>query len=190
LINANKGNSINIVSWCKENRRIPDLRIASDIKFIAKFLVSTDSRVNLFLDACIKAESPAKVPLRWFDTQSIYPSIKLNKFYYSLPTSVKHVSPSAVDDKRDLNGNTKARSTRVVNNHMVEEWKLRENKDYSVFRHKVMEGPMLSTGCWGCHKFHNQGFCFSDCANAASHCQLKGNDFKLFNNRIKALRGE
>jgi hypothetical protein len=117
LINANKGNSINIVSWCKENRRIPDLRIASDIKFIAKFLVSTDSRVNLFLDACMKAES------------------------------VKDVSPSAVGNKRDLNGNTKARSMRVVNDHMVEEWKLRENEDYNVFRHKVMEGPMLSTGC-------------------------------------------
>ena len=82
-------------------------------------------------------------------------------------------------------------SERVKNQNPVEAWKLRADEDYTtVFRHKVKGGPKLSMGCHGCHKYHNKGWCYSDCDNAASHCILVGDDFDKFDARIKALRGE
>ena len=82
-------------------------------------------------------------------------------------------------------------SVRVVNQNQVNDWKLRDGEDYiTVFRHKVRGGPKLSMGCYGCNKFHNKGWCFTDCDNVASHIELVGDDFKKFDDRVKALRGE
>jgi hypothetical protein len=73
----------------------------------------------------------------------------------------------------------------------VKNWKLKEGESYeTVFKDKVLGGPKLSMGCFGCHKFHNKGMCYSDCNNAASHCVLSGADFTKFGARVKALRGE
>ncbi len=41
---------IRITNWNMRCRRIIDLRVAMDPKFIAKFLVATDNRVNMFLE--------------------------------------------------------------------------------------------------------------------------------------------
>ena len=82
-------------------------------------------------------------------------------------------------------------SIRVRNNNPVSKWKIRDNEDYAeVFKGKVLGGPILSMGVPGCHKFHNKGFCFPDCTQKASHCVLAGDDFKKFDARVKALRGE
>ena len=43
---------ITLVNWNIKFRRIVDLRVATDTKFISKFLVATDSRVNLYLEFC------------------------------------------------------------------------------------------------------------------------------------------
>ena len=182
---------INLVNWCLTNRRTLDLSISTYVKFIAKFLMATDNRVNLFFEHCMNAESPRELPIRLLRADSICDSIEVNEFYYNLPKTVKLVAPSSAGDKRNADGYKKDQNPqRVTNTNMVQDWKLRDNEDYSVFRHKVKEGPLLSFGCHGCHRFHNQGVCFSDCENVASHCKLTGNDFELFNKRVKAIRGE
>ena len=74
---------------------------------------------------------------------------------------------------------------------MVEAWKLRTGENYDiVFRDKVKNGPILSMGSRGCHKYHNKGWCYSDCGNAKSHTKLKGEDFRKFDAYCKKCRGE
>ena len=183
---------ITLVNWSIKARRILDLRIAMDPKFIAKFIVSTDSRVNLYLDSCMSAESPMDVSHRYLDPRKLCEDIEVNAFHYNLPSSVKSVSTSqnSSGSKRKAE-NLPQQAERVNNSKTVEAWKLRPNENYiDIFGHKVSSGPKLSMGCFGCHKFHNKGFCYSDCANVKSHCPLKGTDFTKFNNRVKVLRGE
>jgi hypothetical protein len=183
---------ISLVNWSIKSRRILDLRIAMDPKFIAKFLVATDSRVNLYLETCMSSESPMDVSHRYLDSRKLCEDIEVNSFHYNLPSSVKSVSttPIGAGTKRKADDRSQ-QGERMNNSNMVEAWKLRPGESYTnVFSHKVSSGPMLSMGCFGCHKFHNKGFCYSDCANVKSHCALKGDDFFQFDNRIKVLRGE
>ena len=187
---------IKLTNWNMRYRRIVDLRVAMDTKFIAKFLVATDNRVNMFLEECMKAEDPMDISPRWLNADNICESIEMNEFYYTLPASVKSIVSPADDRSRKRKADLekekdKRTSERVVNQNQVRDWKLREGEDYmTVFRHKVKGGPKLSMGCHGCHKFHNKGWCYTDCDNAASHIILSGEDFTKFNARVKALRGE
>ena len=119
----------------------------------------------------------------------------MQRHFYTLPASVKQLENSSSGGKKRKVDNDgmwhNDRSKVVMNKNQVEEWKLRDGEDCdSVFKHKVKTGPRLSMGCTGCHRFHNKGYCFVDCENAASHCVLEGEDFNKFNKRIKALRGE
>ena len=181
-----------LVNWSIKSRRILDLRIAMDPKFIAKFIVATDSRVNLYLESCMSAESPVEVSHRYLDPRKLCEDIEVNSFHYNLPPSVKSVSmtPLGTGVKRKADEQPQ-QAERKNNTKMVEAWKLRPGENYAdTFCHKVSAGPKLSMGCFGCHKFHNKGFCYSDCANAKSHCPLKGDDFTKFDKRVKVLRGE
>ena len=131
-----------------------------DAKFIAKFLVVTDNRVNIFFEECMKAEVPSDVSPRWLNADSICESIEMNEFYYTLPASVKSIAtPDDRSRKRKAEEEKekgKQTSERVVNQNLVKDWKLKDREDYmTVFRHKVRGGPKLSMGCYGCHKFHN-----------------------------------
>jgi hypothetical protein len=187
---------IKLANWNLRYRRIVDLRVAMDPKFIAKFLVATDNRINMYLEECMKAEDPMDISPRWLNADSICESVEMNEFYYTLPASVKSIASPAEEERRgkkrkaekDKEGQV---SVKVVNKNQVEEWKLRDGEDYTtVFRHKVKGFPKLSMGCHGCHKYHNKGWCYSDCDNAASHCVLVGDDETKFDARVKALRGE
>jgi len=183
---------ISLVNWATRCKKILDVRITMDPKFIAKFLVATDERVNIYLDSCMKAESPREVSHRYLNHRSICNDIEVNSFFYSLPSSVKLVSatPPGAGTKRKADDSLQ-QLDRVKNHNMVEAWKLRPGENYTdVFQDKVSSGPLLSMGCYGCHKFHNKGFCYSDCRNAKSHCTLKGDDFNQFDKRIKVLRDE
>ena len=80
---------------------------------------------------------------------------------------------------------------RTVNNEMVEEWKMRSGENYdTLFKDKVKQGPILSMGCKGCHKYHNKGWCFPDCNNKESHRKLSEKDSKQFGSYCKQCRGE
>ena len=46
---------ITLVNWNIKFRRIVDLRVATDTKFISKLLVATDSRVNMYLEFCMES---------------------------------------------------------------------------------------------------------------------------------------
>ena len=186
---------IRITNWNMRYRKILDLRVAMDAKFIAKFLVATDNRVNMYFEECMRAEVPSDVSPRWLNADSICESIEMNEFYYTLPASVKSIATPDDGSKKRKSDEEKEKGTktsvRVVNQNQVNAWKLKDGEEYTtVFRHKVRGGPKLSMGCYGCHKFHNKGWCFTDCDNVASHIELVGDDFKKFDDRVKALRGE
>ena len=188
---------IQMANWCMKNRGIIDLRVAMDTKFIAKFLVATDNRVNSFLGECMRSEMPMDVSPRWLNSRSIYERIEMGEFTYDLPSSVKTILPADQSNNNAGNDNAGVKrkademSIRVRNNNPVSKWKIRDNEDYAeVFKDKVLGGPILSMGVPGCHKFHNKGFCYADCTQKASHCVLAGDDFKKFDARVKALRGE
>ena len=181
---------INLVNWATKCRRILDLRIAIDPKFIARFLVATDSRVNLYLDSCMSAECPLTVSHRYLDSRKLCEDIEVNEFHYALPPSVKSVSTTPIAGSK-RKADERNQGERVNNSRMVEAWKLRPGENYTeVFGHKVTSGPILSMGCHGCHKYHNRGWCYTDCHNKKSHCTLTGDDFQAFDNRVKAIRGE
>ena len=114
--------------------------------------------------------------------------IEANNFCYNIPPTVKKLSKTG---NGDSSKRQKVGSKRVENPAMVEDWKIRPNESYdTVFKDKVKNGPVLSFGCKGCHKWHNKGFCFDDCSNVKSHKILKGDDFKSFDKYCKECRGE
>ena len=64
-----------MVNWNLKFRIIVDLRVAMDPNLIAKFLVATDNGVNMYLECCMKSESPMDVSFRWLDARSMCESI-------------------------------------------------------------------------------------------------------------------
>ena len=98
---------IKITNW----NRIVDLRVAMDTKFIAKFLVATDNRVNMYLEECMKAEDPMDISPRWLNAESICESIEMNVFYYTLPASVKSI---VMPDDRGKRGKRMQKRRRKV----------------------------------------------------------------------------
>ena len=121
---------------------------------------------------------------------SIISNIEMNSFNYSIPSTVKSLK-SDKDGNNDSKKRQKTGGKRVENNQMVNEWKLRPNESYkNLFKDKVKNGPMLSMGCRGCHKFHNRGYCFDDCHNKDSHKNLSGDDWNKFDKYCKVCRGE
>ena len=182
---------IQITNWCMRYRGIVDLRVATDSKFIAKFLVATDNRINMHLGECMNAEVPMEVSPRWLNASRICESIETSEFSYVLPASVKSVTIQDDLGKKRKAEQELTKEKRMPNENPVTNWKLKDGESYeTVFKDKVLGGPKLSMGCFGCHKFHNKLMCYSDCNNAASHCVLKGADFTKFDSRVKALRGE
>ena len=83
---------IQIANWCTKYRGIVDLRVAMDTKFIAKFLVATDNRVNMNLGECMKVEVPMEISPRWLNAGNICESIETSEFSYALPASVKLIT--------------------------------------------------------------------------------------------------
>ena len=122
----------------------------------------------------------------------------MNEFHYALPISVKKLKQSE-NDKGRKSGSpppkkprpTPTSADRIINNNILDSWKIRSNEKWeTVFRHKSINGPLLSTGCHPCLKYQCKGWCFKDCANRASHVQLKNEDKKKTDIFIKSLRGE
>lgn len=123
------------------------------------------------------------------DFSSITIGIELNNFIYAIPSGVKNFKAKSEDENPKKKKKTGGK--RVENDNMVKEWKLRPGEAFeTIFKHKVKNGPTLSLGCKGCHKFHNKGYCFDDCMHAKSHCKLNKEDAKLFGNYCKVCRGE
>ena len=123
----------------------------------------------------------------------IFNDIQLNRFYYTLPASIKKLEPKDEKSRNEYERNPKKQkeAQAVQNNKLVREWKLRNNEQWNtIFRGKSREGPELSIGCKPCLKFHLKGWCYEDCNFKASHQELKNEDKQKTETFIKGLRGE
>ena len=189
---------ISILNWCQDNRQILEARYAMDNLLIPKLMVSTDERLHLFLKSCVRADYPNKASIQYLNFQSITFALELNNFSYFLQPAIKQLKRNNDTDqggseikKKSKNQINNESRERTVNNEMVEEWKMRSGENYdTVFKDKVKQGPLLSIGCKGCHKFHNKGWCFPDCNNKESHRKLSEKDSRKFGSYCKQCRGE
>ena len=73
--------------------------------------------------------------------------------------------------------------------NVLETWKLHLGEKWNqIFWHKSRDGPVLSTNCRVCFKYHVKGFCFNDCNFKSAHMKLSGEDFSKADKYIKSLR--
>lgn len=183
-----------VTNWFIDNRMLVETRAASDSQFYAKVTSCVDERVYLWLKSCMKAENGKGTLDDLINFQSLISDIQLNRFMFNLPASVTVVRPRRIDnddDGREVPKRQRQGAKRVDNNDAHPSWIMRANESYdTVFAHKVKQGPTLSFNAKGCHKYHNKGYCWDDCQNAASHKKLSGTDFTKFGNYIKQCRGE
>ena len=149
----------------------------------------------MWLKQCSISKSVMDTDLTLINYSSLLQDITLNRFTYNLPPTTASLATQNNDDKQktQTRGTSGKRDVPEIfrNNDRVDGWKLRQGESwYNIFRNKAIEGPMLSTKCHPCLKFHVRGSCYVDCRNRASHCVLKGEDKKKVSEFIKTLRGE
>ena len=183
-----------MVNFCLDNRSLLKTKIYLDNEFIAKFMCAIDERVYLWLKQCSIVKSVVDTDLTLMNYSSIIQDIKLNRFVYILPPTIASLLAPKQNEYKAKQKQTSVVSSSVElkrNQNQVEEWKLRRGESWSnIFRNKAIEGPMLSTKCHPCLKYHVRGACYVDCKNRESHVVLKENDKKKMNDFIKSLRGE
>ena len=183
-----------MVNFCLDNRSLLKTKIYLDNEFIAKFMCAIDERVYLWLKQCSIVKSVVDTDLTLMNYSSIIQDIKLNRFVYILPPTIASLLAPKQNEYKAKQKQTSVVSSSVElkrNQNQVEEWKLRRGESWSnIFRNKAIEGPMLSTKCHPCLKYHVRGACYVDCKNRESHLVLKENDKKKMNDFIKSLRGE
>ena len=183
-------------NWCTDNRSLLEARASSDKQFLAKMSVSIDERIYLWLKSCHKARDGTDTNDTLIDFSSLQSQLEVNSFNFNLPTTIKTVKRKEDNTSQDKDGKRQkiddsAPAQRMINQSMNQNWKLRPNERYeTVFAHKIKEGPRLSHGGPGCHKFHNKGVCYDDCPHKGSHRILDGNDKKVFDEFCKKCRGE
>ena len=147
---------------------------------------------------CGQVETVEQTSLELVDFMMIISDIKLNRFLYDLPDSIRMI---AKDDETENTDRSESRKKRkqssdkalpkiVMNNNMEQTWRLKDTESWQTWGHKTGNGPILSVNAKPCLKYHVRGSCFEDCTNKASHCTLTGEDFKNTDNFIKQIRSE
>ena len=131
------------------------------------------------------------------DFGTIILDIKMNRFYCDLPSSIKMLSNKKLEDRHNQSSNKKRKivlnpsfSKVITNDSNEREWKLKTDKNWNVWRHKVGGAPILSCNSRPCYKFHARGSCFSNYSNKLSHRKLTGSDFKITDEFIRMTRRE
>jgi hypothetical protein len=185
---------INLTLHFMDNKPLLRARAMVDDEFISKVLCCVDDRLYQWLKQCSRATFTRQTTIALTNFGDIFLKILTNEFHYNLPLSVKKINKQTQDDWNTKEGpqkKPKPSTERVINPSIVSEWKLRQNEQWeTVFRHKSVNGPLLSMGCHPCLKYQCKGWCFKDCANKASHTQLKNGDKEKTSKFIKSLRGE
>ena len=183
-----------IVLKFMDNKPLLRARALVDDEFIPKVLCCIDDRVYQWFKQCAIATYVGQTTAELMNFGDVFLKILTNEFHYNLPANVKKLkrpnhTPS---DNLDLpQKRAKQTSERIVNPSCNESWKIRQNEQWeTVFRHKSVDGPLLSMNCHPCLKYHCKGWCFSDCKNKASHINLKNEDKAKTSAFIKSLRGE
>ena len=181
-----------------DNKPLLRARSMVDEEFISKVLCCVDDRLYQWLKQCARSTYAKQTTTELTNFGDIFLKILTNEFHYALPLSVKKLKKQ--DGNRGRTGSPPPKkpkptptggSDRVNNTSLLDAWKVRPNEKWeTVFRHKSINGPLLSTGCHPCLKYQCKGWCFKDCANRASHTQLKNEDKTKTDTFIKSLRGE
>ena len=173
---------------CMDNKALLRARSMVDEEFISKVICCVDDRLYQWLKECSRANYAKDTTIALTNFGEIFQDIQMNRFHYKLPVSVKKLSPIQKDPKPLK----KLRETkRHINRAPEKDWKLRQNEQWeSVFRHKSIDGPLLSMGCRPCLKYQCKGSCFDDCTNKDSHVNLINDDKTKTEKFIKQLRGE
>ena len=177
-----------------DNKPLLRARAMVDDEFISKIVCCVDDRLYQWLKQCARATYTTQTTTALTNFGDIFMRVLTNEFHYTLPKSVKKLTKPESDPWDRTGGppkRPKQNSERVINSSLVDDWKLRQNEQWdTVFRHKSVKGPTLSIGCHPCLKYQCKGYCFKDCANKASHIQLKKEDKEKTSTFIKSLRGE
>ena len=173
---------------CMDNKALLRARSMVDEEFISKVICCVDDRLYQWLKECSRTNYAKDTTIALTNFGEIFQDIQMNRFHYKLPVSVKKLSPIQKDPKPLK----KLRETkRHINRAPEKDWKLRQNEQWeSVFRHKSIDGPLLSMGCRPCLKYQCKGSCFDDCTNKDSHVNLINDDKTKTEKFIKQLRGE
>lgn len=193
LSHASQG-LINLTLHFMDNKPLLRARAMVDDEFISKVICCVDDRLYQWLKQCSRATYTKQTTTALTNFGDIFLKILTNEFHYTLPLSVKKMkkqTPGNWDTTEGPLKRPKPSAERVTNPSTVDTWKLRQNEQWeTVFRHKSVNGPMLSMGCHPCLKYQCKGWCFKDCSNKASHTQLKNADKEKTSKFISSLRGE
>ena len=183
---------IQFVHWLEQNRLIVAGRVSGDGNYIARIMLAVDERINLWLRSCMQASHGMETSDYLIDFAEIGRMIHTCSFTYNLPSGVQQLDPRSDEShrskkqRRDGQFETK---TAVTNKNIDKGWKLRAGESYEkVFAGQVRDGPLLSMGCAGCHRYHNKGYCWEECPFALSHKKLTGRDWTSFNSFVKKCR--
>lgn len=185
-----------VANFCSDNRMVLKTRLYLDNSFIAQFLCAIDDRVHQWLRQCSSRQSIIETDLALVNFTPLLSDVQLNRFTYLLPPSIARIVQRREEDKGSnnevgSNNKKKVNSVMVRNQNPESDWKLRAGENWgTVFRHKSVEGPILSLQCKPCLKFHVKGVCYDDCRQKSSHKILCGEDRKLMDRFVKSLRGE
>ena len=187
-----------LVYLCKQNKTLLKKKLALDDMFIPKLLYSVDDRVNQWLSQCCREDTVENTTLELVSFSNIIYKLQLNEFVCNLPANIRRiVKDTNPSKKRDSDigvpnkqtKKTKQEAVMIRNEDAEDSWKLKPGEKWNqVFRHKSRDGPLLSTNCKVCLKYHVKGFCFNDCNFRGSHTKLSGDDFLKTDEYIKSLR--
>jgi hypothetical protein len=158
---------------------------ATDPSFPAQFQYRIDRSVYLYLQSCMHNEDRRKISFAPIDFRTDFSEVARGTFTQALPPCFKqqNLKRPGDDDKKDSgkkeDGSKRRRQddkdgrTKVLNTHLHGEHKLHDNESWNKhFAGKHLDLiPTNASGKKVCHKFHGQGFCWSDCKKADTHNQ-------------------
>ena len=179
---------------------------ATDDLFCAKILYAIDFGAQRWMSQCREArEDRSTVDDDIVDFSDITEEGLDGKFDRKLPPTFS-IRPLSVlktprveekhpPTKRSRGGSTETKLGSVKNPDKCDEFKMRDDEDWSIFKNKktVKWRPHWDEKSKMCPHWHSRGDCFKDCNNAASHvpCQEIQADKKIsYQNYLKKLRKE
>eukprot|EP00956_Cyclotella_meneghiniana_P029089 scaffold69408_cov37-Cyclotella_meneghiniana.AAC.1 len=176
----------------KHEKQLIRALFVKDPTICTKISYAAEIRTKLFFRSCIESESREDVDDSFLEYDQIFTTLKLRNFHVDLPAVfVQTTSPTPAnpakrknpDDDKKKDPDDKERRHVVKNDNINPAFALHENEDWAKFTGRdAAELRPNHAGKRMCHKFYSKGYCFSDCPNAASHCdhskftpeQLKG----------------
>jgi len=95
-----------LTNWCENNKALIQARVLMDPKFLVKFMLCVDDRIYQWLRQCCTAKMITDTEVRLLDFREICMDIQVQRFFYSIPPSVKTLNllTDSKDDAIALTG--------------------------------------------------------------------------------------